>query len=135
MVDSVQNQSKEGTMNRQPHPSQPSYGMFPAEAEGYDPLAELALDTHRSWNRATDDIWRYLHHEVWDLPHCPLDILLATSPEKIRVLLADPAILPSYPTRKWTQLRESCPVVTMWRFRSKMLGSRGNNKQTLKREV
>jgi hypothetical protein len=135
VIDSVKNHCKEGTMNGQPNPSQPVFGMLPAKVEGYDALAELAMDMHRSWSPATDDMWRYLDPELWELTHRPLNILLAASREKIRALLADPANLPIYPTRIRTKQCESCPVVTMWRFRPERRGSCGNDKQILKGEV
>ena len=37
---------------------QPIYGLPPAEIEGFDSLAELALDMRWSWNHATDEVWR-----------------------------------------------------------------------------
>ena len=40
------------------------YGLLPTEVEGFDSLAELALDLRWSWNHATDEVWRRL------IPHC-----------------------------------------------------------------
>ena len=38
----------------------PVYDLLPAEVEGFDSLAELALDMRWSWNHATDEVWRQL---------------------------------------------------------------------------
>src|ERR1035441_7125296 len=40
--------------------SQPIHGQGKAEVEGFDSLAELALDMRWSWNHATDEAWRQL---------------------------------------------------------------------------
>lgn len=38
------------------------------DAEGFDTLAELALDMRSSWNHATDQVWRQLDPVLWDIP-------------------------------------------------------------------
>ena len=38
----------------------PIYNLLPTEIEGFDSLAELALDMRWSWNHATDEVWRQL---------------------------------------------------------------------------
>ena len=45
-------------MNKQTRVSHPIYSLLPAEIEGFDSLAELALDMRWSWNHATDELWR-----------------------------------------------------------------------------
>ena len=40
--------------------SHPIYSLLPTEVEGFDSLAELALDMRWSWNHATDEVWRQL---------------------------------------------------------------------------
>jgi hypothetical protein len=48
-------------MNEQsPVYGKPSYNSLHKEIEGFDSLAELALDLHWSWNHATDEVWRQL---------------------------------------------------------------------------
>ena len=39
------------------------------EIEGFDSLAELALDMRWSWNHATDKVWRQLDPKLWELTH------------------------------------------------------------------
>ena len=38
----------------------PLYSLLPTEIDGFDDLAELALDMGWSWNHATDEVWRQL---------------------------------------------------------------------------
>jgi len=42
-----------------------------AEVEGFDSLAELALNMRWSWNHATDEVWRRLEPELWETTHNP----------------------------------------------------------------
>ena len=35
------------------------------DVEGFDSLAELALDMRSSWNHATDQLWRQLDPVLW----------------------------------------------------------------------
>ena len=77
-------------MNKRTRVSHPIYDLLPAEIDGFDLLAELALDLHWTWNHATDEVWRYLDPVLWDLTHHPCDVLQTASQEKIRQLLADP---------------------------------------------
>ncbi|MBN2569402.1 MAG: alpha-glucan family phosphorylase [Deltaproteobacteria bacterium] len=77
-------------MSKQTYYSHPIYSLLPTEVEGFDSLAELALDMRWSWNHATDEVWRQLDPELWELTHHPWDILQTVSREKIRSVLADP---------------------------------------------
>jgi starch phosphorylase len=61
------------------------------EVEGFDSLAELALDMRSSWNHATDKVWRQLDPVLWELTHNPWVVLQTVSREKLRQDLADPA--------------------------------------------
>ena len=47
-------------MSKAERAANPVYDLLPAEVEGFDSLAELALDLRWSWNHATDDVWRQL---------------------------------------------------------------------------
>jgi len=40
--------------------SSPIYSFFPTEVEGFEPLAELALDMRWSWNHSADEVWKQL---------------------------------------------------------------------------
>ena len=61
-----------------------------ADVEGFDSLAELALDLRSSWNHATDQVWRQLDPVLWELTHNPWVVLQTVSREKIQRALADP---------------------------------------------
>jgi starch phosphorylase len=78
-------------MSKQTRASHPIYSLLPAEVEGVDSLAELALDMRWSWNHATDEVWRHMDPVLWDLTHHPWDVLQTVSREKIQDVLADPA--------------------------------------------
>jgi len=45
-------------MSEQTPASKPIYSPLTANVEGFDSLAELALDLRWSWNHATDEVWR-----------------------------------------------------------------------------
>jgi len=51
--------------------SRPEYGLLPAEIDGFDSLAELALDLHWSWNRRADELWRTLDSVLWKITQNP----------------------------------------------------------------
>ena len=59
--------------------------------EGFDSLAELALDMRSSWNHATDQVWRQLDPVLWELTHNPWVVLQTVSREKLERVLAEPA--------------------------------------------
>lgn len=69
----------------------PLYGLLPTDVEGFDSLAELALDMRWSWNHATDQVWRRLDPVLWGLTHNPWAILQTVSQETLRGVLAEPA--------------------------------------------
>ncbi len=77
-------------MKKQKSISRPADHILP-DIDGFDSLAELALDLRWSWNHATDEIWRQLDPVLWNLTHHPWDILQTVSREKIKDVLADPA--------------------------------------------
>jgi starch phosphorylase len=70
--------------------SKSTYTHQPNEIEGFDSLAELALDLRSSWNHATNDVWRQLDPELWAMTHNPWVVLQTASRDKIKRLLADP---------------------------------------------
>lgn len=68
----------------------PMYRLLPATIEGFDSLAELALDMRWSWNHATDSVWRQLDSALWEFTHNPWVVLQTVSGDKIEQVLADP---------------------------------------------
>jgi starch phosphorylase len=69
-------------MNRRGRVSHPVYGVLPVDVEGFDSLAELALDMRWSWNHAADDVWRRLDPDLWELTHNPWGVLRSASDPK-----------------------------------------------------
>ena len=78
-------------MSEQTSARHPIYNLLPADIEGFDSLAELALDMRWAWNHATDEVWRRLDPVLWDLTHHPSDVLQTVSREKVKDVLNDPA--------------------------------------------
>jgi starch phosphorylase len=69
----------------------PIYGLLPTDVEGFDSLAELALDMRWSWNHAADEVWRQLDPALWDFTQNPWVVLQTVSRDKLRRVLAEPA--------------------------------------------
>jgi len=76
-------------MTKQISGAHPGYGFLPTEIEGFDSLAELALNMRSSWNHATDGVWRQLDPELWELTHNPWVVLQTTSRDRIESVLSD----------------------------------------------
>ena len=79
------------TMSKPTRTSHPLYNLLPTEIEGFDSLAELALDMRWSWNHATDEVWRQLDPELWEFTHNPWVVLQTVSNDRIESVFADPA--------------------------------------------
>jgi starch phosphorylase len=77
-------------MSKHTRASHPIYNLLPTGIEGFDSLAELALDLRWSWNHATDDVWRQLDPELWEITQNPWVVLQTVSRDQIERVLADP---------------------------------------------
>jgi starch phosphorylase len=77
-------------MSKRTRVSSPIHSLLPAEIEGFDSLAELALDMRWSWNHATDEVWRQLDPELWEITHNPWVVLQTVSRDRIERVWADP---------------------------------------------
>src|SRR4029450_8185071 len=77
-------------MSKQTRVSHPIYNLLPTEIEGFDSLAELALDMRAPWNHATDEVWRQLDLELWEITHNPWVVLQTVSRDQIERVLFDP---------------------------------------------
>ncbi len=87
----VQAPQRPGTEMSQPtRASHPLYGMLPTDVEGFDALAELALDLRSCWNHATDRVWRQLDPVQWELTHNPWGVLQTVSRDQIERASDDP---------------------------------------------
>ena len=78
-------------MDKQKRVSSPIYALLPTEVEGFDSLAELALDMHWYWNHAADEIWKQLDPALFELAYNPWVVLQTVSHDHLRRVLADPA--------------------------------------------
>src|SRR5512147_693835 len=78
-------------MSKQTRGLSPLYSFLPAEIEGFDELAELALDLRWSWNHYADELWRQLDPDLWKITQNPWVILQTVSRDQIQRMLADPA--------------------------------------------
>jgi len=67
------------------------YCLLPTDIEGFNSLAELALDLRWSWSHEADKIWQQLDPELWDLTHNPWAVLQTISRDKLQRVSADPA--------------------------------------------
>jgi glycogen phosphorylase len=78
-------------MSKQTRISNPIYSFLPTELEGFDSLAELALDMRSAWNHVADGVWKQLDPALWELTHNPWVVLQTVSRNQIERVLADPA--------------------------------------------
>src|SRR5664280_2265062 len=77
-------------MSKPTRTSHPIYSLLPMEIEGFDALAELALDLRWSWNHAADEVWQQLDPALWELTHNPWVVLQTVSRSQIERLSANP---------------------------------------------
>ena len=78
-------------MDKTARVSSPIYTFFPTEVDGFDSLAELALDMHWYWNHAADAVWKRLDPVLWELTYNPWVVLQTVSRDQLERALADPA--------------------------------------------
>ncbi|MGA2176096.1 MAG: alpha-glucan family phosphorylase [Verrucomicrobiota bacterium] len=78
-------------MSKQTRVSNPIYSFLPTEVEGFDSLAELALDMRWSWNHCADEVWRQLDPALWELTQNPWVVLQTVSRDQLERVLADSA--------------------------------------------
>jgi starch phosphorylase len=78
-------------MNEQTSVSKPGHNCLHSDIDGFDSLAELALDLHWSWNHATDEVWRQLDASLWEFTQNPWVVLQTVSKDKLKSVLANPA--------------------------------------------
>jgi glycogen phosphorylase len=71
--------------------SHPKELLICTDVEGFDSLAELALDMRSSWNHATDQVWRQLDPVLWELTYNPWVVLQTDSRDNLQCILAEPA--------------------------------------------
>ena len=72
------------TTSKQAPARNPTDNTLPTEIEGFDSLAELALDLRWSWNHATDEVWRQLDPALWEFTQNPWVVLQTVSKDKLQ---------------------------------------------------
>ncbi len=77
-------------MSKQTRAIHPIHRLLPVKIEGFDSLAELALDLRWSWSHAADEVWQQLDPALWELTHNPWGMLQTVSRDQIERLAADP---------------------------------------------
>jgi starch phosphorylase len=77
-------------MSRAARVAHPIHNLLPSELEGFDALAELALDLRWSWSHSTDTVWRQIDPALWNITHNPWVVLQTASRDRIERALADP---------------------------------------------
>jgi starch phosphorylase len=90
----------------------PTYGLLPSEIEGFDSLAELALNLRWSWNHATDEVWWQLDPKMWEITHNPWLVLQTVSRDRIKRMLADPVFRKDLDG--WVQVRRNVLTAPAW---------------------
>jgi glycogen phosphorylase len=65
--------------------------MVQAAVQGFELLAELALDLRWAWNHAADRLWRRLNPELWASTHNAWVVLQSASRDQLERLLSDPS--------------------------------------------
>jgi starch phosphorylase len=78
-------------MSKQMRVSRQTYSLLPREVDGFDSLAELALDLRWSWNHVADEVWQRLDPDLWDLTHNPWAVLQTVSRDKIKRVWGNPS--------------------------------------------
>jgi starch phosphorylase len=78
-------------MNENRRADSPVYSSLPVEVEGFESLAELALNLRWSWNDSADEVWRELDPVLWELTHNPWVVLQTVSRDRLKRTAADPA--------------------------------------------
>ena len=99
-------------MSDQTRVSHPMYNLLPTEIEGFETLAELALNLRWSWNHATDEIWRQLDPKLWAITHNPWVVLQTVSRDRIDRMLADPIVRKDLDDR--VQTRRNALAAPAW---------------------
>ncbi|HEY6331148.1 MAG TPA: alpha-glucan family phosphorylase, partial [Blastocatellia bacterium] len=65
--------------------------MLPLDVDGVESAAELALDLRYSWKHTTDEIWRQLDPDLWELTRNPWVVLQTVSRDTLERACSDNA--------------------------------------------
>ncbi len=99
-------------MTKRSRVSHPLYELLPTDVDGFDSLAELALDMRWSWNHSIDELWQKLEPALWELTHNPWGILQTVSRDRLEHMLRDPVFRKK--VDELLQSRENAAVTPAW---------------------
>ena len=68
----------------------PGYRVISSDIDGFDSLADFALDLRCSWNHEADEIWHILDPDLWDLTRNPWLVLQSVSRDQFKKTMSDP---------------------------------------------
>ena len=77
-------------MSRHKKVISPIHAFLPTDVEGFDSLAEIALDMRSAWNHSADEVWRQLDPVLWNLTRNPWVVLQTVSRDQLERTLRDP---------------------------------------------
>jgi starch phosphorylase len=77
-------------MSEQTQINHPETRLLSKDIDGFDSLAQLALDMRSAWSHGADEVWRQLDPALWALTHNPKVVLQTISREKLQLVLAEP---------------------------------------------
>jgi len=69
--------------------NKPVYSFLPNDVEGFNSLAELALDLRWSWDHSADEVWRQLDPSLWESTHSPWVVLQTVSRDQFQIAMSD----------------------------------------------
>ena len=99
-------------MSKKTPVNKPVYSTLPTDVEGFNSLAELALDLRSSWNHGADEVWRQLDPALWESTHNPWAVLQTVSRDQLQRLSADPAFREQVDTL--VQARRQAAKASAW---------------------
>jgi starch phosphorylase len=85
----MSNSVKGVMMNETARNMHPREHLICSNVEGFEALSELALNMRSSWHHRTDNVWRQLDAELWDLTQNPWVVLQTVSHDKLQHALSD----------------------------------------------
>ncbi|MDA8328587.1 MAG: alpha-glucan family phosphorylase [Betaproteobacteria bacterium] len=77
-------------MSEQTQTDHPQTRLLSKDIDGFDSLAQLALDMRSAWSHGADEVWQQLDPALWALTHNPKVVLQTISREKLQQVLAEP---------------------------------------------
>jgi len=68
----------------------PGFRVISSDIDGFDSLADFALDLRCSWNHEADEIWYRLDPDLWNLTRNPWEVLQTVSADQFKKVMSDP---------------------------------------------